>query len=109
MLELEASKSKQAKIEEERKDFSETTKATKPTWQVTTQSAQGPPPPPLVRRTRKTKAADVDVETRRGVAEKLRVMSPAPEQSGATARSRATMGSSGGAAPQLFHTMLSCA
>ena len=52
------------------------------TWQVTRQSAQGPP---VARRTRKAKAADVDLETRRGVAEKLRTTSPAPEQSGAAA------------------------
>lgn len=78
------------------------------TWQVTTQSAQGPP---LARRTRKAKAADVDLETRRGVAAKLRATSPVPEQSGAAAprrsRTMRSSSSSDGAAPQLFHTMLS--
>ena len=77
------------------------------TWQVTRQSAQGPPV--VARRTRKAKAADVDLETRRGVAEKLRATSPTPEQSGAAAaRSSTAMRSSGGAAPQLFHTMPFC-
>ena len=76
------------------------------TWQVTVQSPHGAPPAP-VSVTRKAKAADGDLETRRGAPEKPTATSPAAEQSGgsAAARRRAAMAGSRAPPPQLFHTI----
>ena len=57
------------------------------TWQVTVQSPHGAPPAP-VSVTRKAKAADGDLETRRGAPEKPTATSPAAEQSGGSAAAR---------------------